>query len=391
MLKIANLTHEQVREVNCIKILQFLRKNYEATKAELEKHLGVSHTTINTYIQTLIDEGFVAPFGTANSNGGRKPVIIRLLPNVRYAFGVSISPRQVQLALVNLVGDIVDSVQFPYSVNAGLTDSLAQLKDHIFRMIQRHDIDKNKILGVGMAFPGLVDDDGMVLEYIPNLNIKNYCLKHFQTELEMDLFPENEANTAAYAEYLIGKGSSLGNFVYVSIADGIGAGIMVENCIFRGNRKRAGEFGHLKVSDKNIRCSCGRYGCWELFASKRALLKDCIDPMEEAEYLRKLFHDYDDMVPSAVLKIEEYVHYLFSGLEAILLTIDPYCIIIGGDLGAYTQKLIDIGTKKLKLSERFYGYESIKIIGSGLQENGALLGAALLPFEQVFNFQRNVL
>ncbi|KJF28681.1 ROK family transcriptional regulator [Clostridium aceticum] len=369
-----------------MKILQFLRKNHEATKSELEKILGVSHTTVNSYTQTLLDRGFVTPFGTADSNGGRKPVIIRLLPNARYAFGVNVSPKYVSLALVNLQGDIVDSTEFTYSFNLGLPGSLTQIKEHIFTMLDHHKIEREKVLGVGMAFPGLVD--GTMLEYIPNLNIKKYCLKNFEEELGLDIFPENEADPAAYAEYVIGKGGDLDDFVYVSIAEGIGTGIMIDHCIFRGNRKRAGEFGHLKVSDVKLRCNCGRYGCWELFASKRALLKDSSNTINEVEYLQKLFHDYNNNVPSAVLKIEEYVHYLFSGLEAISLTLDPSCIIIGGDLGDYMQQLIDIGVKKLKLTDNFYGYESIKIMSSAIKENAALLGAALLPFEKVFNFQK---
>ncbi|MDF2655552.1 MAG: xylR1 [Bacillota bacterium] len=391
MLKNKTYTHEQIREVNYIRILQYLRTHHETTKAELGKHLQVSHTTINTYIQTLTEEGFVATFGTADSSGGRKPVIIKLLPNVRYSFGVSISPAHVSLMLINLVGDPIDFVQFPYSVEIGLQPSLIKIKEQIFAMMGRHLIEKDKILGVGMAFPGLVDTDNLVLEYIPNLEIKDRSLKEFQEELGLTVYPDNEANAAAYAEYLMGKGSDLSNFVYVSIAEGIGSGILIDRFLFRGRNKRAGEFGHLKVSDQKIRCSCGRYGCWELFASKRALLKKRPENMSDAEYLRELFRDYDAGVPSAETIIEEYVRYLFAGLDVILLSVDPSFIIIGGDLGAYMDRLIEIGINKLKLKHHFYGYESIRILSSGVKENASLLGAALLPLEQIFNYQRTLL
>lgn len=391
MLKNETYTHEQIREVNYIRILQYLRTHHETTKAELGKHLQVSHTTINTYIQTLTEEGFVATFGTADSSGGRKPVIIKLQPNVRYSFGVSISPAYVSVMLINLVGAPMDFVQFPYSVELGLQPSLSQIKEQIFAMMDRHQIENDKILGVGMTFPGLVDTDNLILDYIPNLNIKNNSLKGFQEELGLTVYPDNEANAAAYAEYLIGRGSDLSNFVYVSIAEGIGSGILIDRFLFRGRNKRAGEFGHLKVSDEKIRCSCGRYGCWELFASKRALLKSKPENMSETEYLRELFRDYESGVSSAEKIIEEYVRHLFAGLDVILLSVDPSFIIIGGDIGAYMDRLIEIGIDKLKLKHHFYGYESIRILASGVKENASLLGAALLPLEQIFNYQRMLL
>jgi predicted NBD/HSP70 family sugar kinase len=384
MQEISNITHENVREVNYIKILQHIKRNDGSTKAELTKYLDVSHTTINSYIQTLMDEGFVVPSGTADSSGGRKPVILKIEPNTRYSFGIRVSPDNVYLILVNFLGEKIDLVKFPYS---GMEDALIELREHIYEMINRYSIDMDKILGVGMAFPGLVDMDNLILEYIPNLNLSNYSLKKFESDLGLRVFPDNEANAGTYAEYLVGRDEKLENFVYVSIAEGIGTGIMDDHFLFRGKNKRAGEFGHLKVSDQMVRCNCGRYGCWELFASMRALLKDKPESVSEELYLDRLFKDYDRGDSQAVRRIERYVRYLFAGLDVVLLSVDPSVIIIGGDLGDYAKKLIDIGINKLGLTKYFYGYESVRIIPSNIKSNAALLGAALLPLEQIFRFR----
>ncbi len=331
-----------------------------------------------------MDEGFVVASGTADSSGGRKPVILKINPAVRCSFGVRVSPDKVYLILVNFLGEKIDQVEFPY---LGMDDALAKLKELIYEMIDRHSIDMDRILGVGMAFPGLVDMDNLLLEYIPNLSLVNYSLKDFETDLGLPVFPDNEANAGTYAEYLVGRDEKLESFVYVSIAEGIGTGIMNDHFLFRGKNKRAGEFGHLKVSDQMVRCNCGRYGCWELFASMRALLRDRPESVSEQGYLARLFKDYDRGDPQAVDKIERYVRYLFAGLDVILLSVDPSVIIIGGDLGDYAGKFIDIGVNKLGLTKYFYGYESVRIIPSNIKSNAALLGAALLPLEQIFRFR----
>ncbi|MBV7272597.1 ROK family transcriptional regulator [Clostridium thailandense] len=392
MLRKSKLTQEQISEINKVKIIRLIKEKEEITKLELGTKLGLSHTTINTYIQTLIDEGLVQIAGVAASSGGRKPIIVKLIPEAKYSFGVSITPTKAYIVLVNLAYKETTRDCFSYGRDEKMENILRILKEHVEKIIKDNLLDRKKILGIGIVFPGTVDDDKILIESAPNLKVKNYSLKGFQEEIGMKIYAEKEANAAAYAEQLVGNAKDEGNFVYVSIAEGIGAGVIIENYIYKGRKKKAGEFGHMKVSDEKIKCNCGRYGCWERFASKNALLNYFEQYKNQKGYsLEELFYAYNHGDIDAIQAVEKYARYLFVGIENILLSVNPDCIVIGGDLGGYAEEIIKVAVDKLKLTENFFGYENIKIYCSGLKENGAIIGAALLPLEEIFNYQKNVI
>jgi len=337
-----------------------------------------------------MEEGLVERAGVAPSSGGRKPVVVRLVPEARYSFGVSVSPDHVYIVLINLMAEEVVRSSFAYCKADVFEDVLKKIKAYIEQIIEANVLDRKKIMGIGLAFPGLVNDDTITLDYIPNLKIKNYCLRDFEDQIGLKIYAENEANAAAYAEQVVG--AAKGNFVYVSIAEGIGTGIIIENHIYKGKQKKAGEFGHIKVSDEKSECNCGRTGCWELFASQKALLRYFEEYNKQPAYcIDDVFFAYRQGDKEAIKAITKYTRYLFAGIENILLSVNPDYVIVGGDLGEYAQTVIDVGVKKLKLTERFYGYKNIQICCSGLKDNGAVIGAALLPLEEIFNYQKNVI
>ncbi|NTV89831.1 MAG: ROK family transcriptional regulator [Clostridiales bacterium] len=396
MLNPANITQDRISDMNRVKILRKLRDKGQMTRFDLSSSLGLSHTTINTYIQQLIGEGLVETLGTAESMGGRKPLIIRLVKNARYSFGVNISFEKVEILLVNLLGDEIERQIFSYGSNDSFDDILEKLREKLWQIIKFQSVEPEKILGVGIAFPGRVDDDRNLVEYAPNLGIRNYSFEDFQKKLGLKLHLENEANVAAYAEQLAGNANGKGNIVYVSVAEGIGAGIIIQNYIYKSTRKKAGEFGHIRIMDAGLACKCGRKDCWELYASKPALLKYYSEFMLEfgvagKSTLEALERAYAGGETAARLAVEKYAGYLFMGIENILLALNPDEVIIGGELGAFSAEIIKVGVDKLGLNRKFYGYEDICIHSSGFRANGAVTGSAMLPLEDIYNYQKNVI
>jgi predicted NBD/HSP70 family sugar kinase len=392
MLKISKFTQEQISEINKAQIISLIKRNREITKLELATELELSHTTVNTYVRILIEEGIVEHAGVAASSGGRKPKILRIIPEARYSFGVSISTEIVSVVLVNLLGEEIVRESFSYSKGECLDSVIERLKEYINNIIQVNCLNRDRILGIGIVLPGVVNEDKNLLEYSAKLNVKNYSFEEFQKSMSLEIYLENEANAAAYAEQLLGRTKENQNFVYVSIAEGIGTGIIIDKYIYKGCGKKAGEFGHMKVSHKDLKCNCGRTGCWELFASKDALLNYCNEHKKQKGYsIDHLFYDYMNGDVDAIRILEKYTIYLFKGIENILISINPDYVIIGGDLSKYADEIIKIGIEKLGITKKFFGYEDIKIFSSGLKDNGAVIGAALLPLEKIFNYQKNVI
>ena len=370
------------------KLLNLLRTKGEMTKPELSEALGLSHTTINTYVEQLTAEGLIENAGFGESAGGRRPHLVRLSENARYFFGAYFAPERVVVLAVNLAGrEIARRTLIPRPV---FEETLESVREAMLEITQSKQLDPSRVMGLGMSFPGVVDAERKFVEYAPNIGLRRFSFADFESRLGMALIPENEAVTAALAHRFMDPSMAGKNFVYVSVAEGIGTGIFIDGDIYKSSNKKAGEFGHIKVADNGLPCKCGRTGCWELYASKTALIRyyreQAGNTRESGEdLLDGLRRAFKEGKPQAIEAVTRYCRYLFRGIETILLSLSPDEIIIGGDLGALMGDIVSYGAGVLKLNARFFGYESVPIRVSMFKETGAILGSALLPLYQVYD------
>ncbi len=392
MAKIATLTQDQIKEMNRANILKLIRQSGEITKLDLAEMLKLSIPTITTNTNQFIEEGLVEAAGVGDSTGGRKPMILKFVENARYSVGVNISPDKVDLLLTNLNSKKIMESSFTSEKGDLFPDVLDRIEIEIDAMLEAQHIDKKDVSGVGISLPGLVDEDRLVLEYAPNIGVKDYDFSGFQKRLNLKIFIENEANVAAYAEIEMGKIADMRNVVCVSITDGVGAGIIIDQHIYKSSKKKAGEFGHMRVSSEPALCNCGRTGCWELIASKRALFKYYEEfTGRKVTSLAQVFAEESFNAPEVQNAIEKYIDSLFVGIENIILGLNPEFVIIGGELGKYSEKMLTLINRSNHMKSSFVEYEGTKVIFSDLKDQGSLIGAALLPFEELFNGSRSIL
>lgn len=392
MIKMETLSQDQIKAMNRANIIKLIKQYGEITKQDIAVALKLSIPTVTTNINQLMEEGLVEEAGVGDSTGGRKPVILRFAENARYSVGVNISPDSVGILLINLNNAIIDEVFFEYEKDCGFAAALSRLEAAIESLLTRNHIDKSKVSGVGISLPGLVDEDRLILENAPNIGVRDFDFNKFQDRLQLRIFIENEANVAAYAEIEMGKTVNMRNVVYVSITEGVGAGIIVDQHIYKSTKKKAGEFGHMRVSDENIRCNCGRTGCWELIASKKALFRyyhECTG--SRVTSLEQVFSEESFNTTAVQAAIEKYMDCLFIGIENIILGLNPEYVIIGGELGRYEKEMLELINRTNHMKSSFVEYEGTKVVFSALKDKGSLIGAALLPFEELFNFARSII
>jgi predicted NBD/HSP70 family sugar kinase len=204
---------------------------------------------------------------------------------------------------------------------------------------------------------------------------------------QLPLFIENYAKAAAVAELTLGIAKVMQNLVFLSILSyGIGGGVVVGGQLYLGNNKRAGEFSHMKIASHGRRCFCGRYDCWELYASLNAMMamyhektgKDISSVDEFFACLKK----YDRTAEEA---FDEYLDNLAAGIQNIILIQDPHYIIIGGKLSLFEEFFLEALQEKVFVTNDFYSQADVKIMCSSLKEDASILGASLLPFERLFS------
>lgn len=369
------------------RILDLIRREKELTKQDIAKKIGVSIPTVISNVNELLSENLIAETGVADSTGGRKPVVVSFLPDSRFAFGVDISPEQVRIILTNLDLKIKYEDKFTITNLKNIEIIMEKIKVIVDNIIESEKIDKRKILGIGFSLPGTVNEDKFILEVAPNLGIRNVDFKKFQNMFDFPMFIENEANTGALAEMNLGIAKEMKDLVYISVGTGIGAGIVIQGSLYKGKNKKAGEFGHMTLVPNGRPCGCGRLGCWEMYASTRALLenfnKASNDNIDDLSVFFKLLSSGDT---AAEKVFDKYLEALAVGIQNIVIIFDPHYVIIGGKISEFADDFLDDLKKKVFVENSFYTKNDLKVFSSTFKKNSSILGAALLPIqENIFN------
>ena len=215
--------------------------------------------------------------------------------------------------------------------------------------------DDIEFLGIGS--PGAIDPINGVVTYANNLNFFDLHICEMMKErLGKDFFVENDANAAAYGEYIAGAGKGTKNFVAVTLGTGVGGGIIIDGKIYSGSNYAGGELGHTVISMTGEKCTCGRYGCWEAYASATALInqtsqamrrypesimwKLCDNNIEKVNG-RTAFDAMRNGDPIGRMVVERYCEYVAVGISNIINIFQPDIVCIGGGISHEGDTLID--------------------------------------------------
>jgi len=272
-----------VRRHNRSLILQVLFPRERLSRADLARATGLTRVVVSDVVSGLLDEGLVVETGrTRESRPGKPGTLLRLDAEARQIVAVDLSqPAVLRGAITNLLGQTVHRDELTAEVGpAGLDPAL--VVELCRRLVARADA---PLLGIGIASPGTVDADGVVLA-ASNFGWDHVDLAGLVTGATgVPTGVHNDANSAALAERQFGQGSA--DMLFVQIARGVGAGVMVDDRIITGAAHAAGEIGHVVIDPQGPACSCGKRGCLETEVSVPALSEAIRrEPGRRAEIIR---------------------------------------------------------------------------------------------------------
>ena len=208
-------------------------------------------------------------------------------------------------------------------------------------MLKEENLKEDKIMGIGIAVPGLINKNENILEFAPNLGWNKLdIIKYFKSKLEFSetvtgnqvpIILENEANAAAAGEREFVYPES-DNMVYVSINEGIGCGIFFNGELYRGASGNAGEFGHIIIDEEGKTCHCGNRGCWETMASTDYIKNRYQELTGNELNLQTIKKSLQIREQKLIQVLEETADNLGLGLANIINSLSPDLLIIGGDI-----------------------------------------------------------
>lgn len=298
------------------------------SRQTLANELGLSLPTVYQNLSELMEMGLVCATDEKLSTGGRRVEGLSIVSDARVAVGVSITDHRLRISEVDLKLNELAYKKVTMRKYNCREEYARAFSDEIETFLDEFKIDRERLLGIGVALPGVVSPDGSRLEYAPTLGVLNTSLDVLKTGLPYQIHAENDANCGGGAEWFLRDSAS--NIAYVSLEEGIGGAVFGNGFPYFGDNHRSGEFGHICVEPGGLKCSCGRQGCLEAYCSARRISNDLGITVEEfSEGLKQGNIEYS-------LLWENFLQHLAIGISNIRMVLD--CdVVLGGFMSEYLE------------------------------------------------------
>ncbi|WP_432097612.1 ROK family glucokinase [Streptomyces sp. bgisy100] len=266
--------------------------------------------------------------------------------------GVDIGGTKIAAGVVDEEGSILETCKVPTPPTPeGVVDAIA---DAVRTVSTDHQIE-----AVGIGAAGYVDDKRATVLFAPNINWRHEALKDkVEQRVGLPVVVENDANAAAWGEYRFGAGQGHEDVICITLGTGLGGGIIIGNKLRRGRFGVAGEFGHIRVVPDGLLCGCGSQGCWEQYASGRALVRyarqRAVAAPDNAAVLLGLGDGTPDAIegrhvseaarqgcPVAIDSFRELARWAGAGLADLASLFDPSAFIVGGGVSDEGDLVLD--------------------------------------------------
>lgn len=305
--------------------------------------------------------------------------------------GVDLGGTNIAIGIVDQNGKILHKGSVPTPSTGEYKDVVAEMINLSKSLISDNGYKLSDFEAVGIGCPGSIDYKKGSVAYSNNLRFDDAPIaEEFKKHWNIPVILENDANAAAYGEYMI-NGDNADVFVAITLGTGVGGGVIIDGKIFTGANGAGAELGHSVLVHDGLSCTCGRKGCWEAYASATALVKQTKVAIEKhpeslmAQYAkergkvngRTAFDAAKKGDAAAQEVVDKYIKYVADGIVNMVNIFQPNKIVIGGGIsneGEYLLAPIREYVKKYDYNKLFTPAE----IGVATLFNDAgIIGAAL--------------
>jgi predicted NBD/HSP70 family sugar kinase len=336
-------TRSTSREINRQIVLNLVREHQPISRADLARHMGIGRGRVTALVNELLAEGAISEGETVDVPRGRRPQMLHVRTHDKLVVAIDVRFSRTWVMLSDFAGTEIALETF-----ATITDPdelAAELARRVSRLLATYGA-AGICEGIGLVVPGMVDQkSGRVLNS-PQLGWHDVDVRGALAKATgMAVSIENAPIACALAQMWLERGSDSGDFVYVTVSDGVGAGLVVGGQVIRGAGNTAGEFGHVPIERGGAACLCGSRGCWEAYTSNLATLSRYLGSDLSAPETRAMLQQNPLTVPELVTRartgdakaraaVEETGRYLGQGLSMIVNALNPARIFIGGEITA---------------------------------------------------------
>ncbi|MBQ8432789.1 MAG: ROK family protein [Clostridia bacterium] len=316
-----------------------------------------------------------------------------------YRIGIDLGGTNIAAGIINDKFEIIAQDSTPTLVGrpgVEIVDDIARLCK---KLCQTVGIQESDVASLGIASPGVVDDESGCVISAYNLNFFSFpILPLLRERLNIsEMHIENDANAAAWGEAIVGAAKGSKSSVMITLGTGVGGGIVDGGKVFKGFNSAAGELGHIVIEVDGRPCSCGRKGCWEAYSSATGLINMTKEKLAECEATgrttlmtamvaekgkvtgRTAFDAKRKGDAAGAEVVDTYIKYLASGLTSMINIFQPEILSIGGGVsneGDYLLDLLKPIVEKDAFGDGNFPQTTLRI--AELRNNAGIIGAAVL-------------
>jgi len=305
--------------------------------------------------------------------------------------GIDIGGTNVKAGLVDETGRVLES-RSVLTVTDDINAFLLTLSELVLEFQK-----SAAVRAIGVGVPGLHNCKTHIIEISPNIP----CLQHFNLEVALadqvhiPTTTENDANAAAYAEFVCGHGVGQQHLVHLTLGTGLGSGLILNGKLFTGASGYAGEFGHTVIdagqpnNQTSRLCACGNRGCTEMYVSATGIVITAEEMMQDAP--ESVLHNVEPPLTSqkvykAALQgdvtarkvFQKTGWYLGIACANLINLLNLEMIIIGGGVMAAGDLLLNSVLDSAKSHAFPSTYADCRIVQSKLWPDAGIIGAAML-------------
>ncbi len=377
---------EAVRRHNLATLLEHVHRSGGVSRAQLTERMGLNRSTIADLVRELETLELVTQSTPEVNSGqrlgaGRPSIDVKPAPESVFVLAAEIGVDTMDVARVGLGGQPLDRMSTTTPGDRDperLVDTLVEM----MRMMLRTAHAGSRLVGVGIAVPGVVSDSDGLVRFAPNLGWHDVPLTELVATRVSDRVPVhlgNDAELGALAEHTRGAGRQYSDLIYLSCDVGIGGGVIVSGAPMRGASGYAGEVGHQPFNPAGRTCRCGNVGCWETEIGSHAVAEAVGCPVGEMHRLTE-YLQLGSEPPEALRALGRS---LGLGLGGLVNVFNPEVVILGGVLRWVLPLVHDDVLATMRDWALLAPAEQARIELPSLGGDSVIIGAAELGFTDV--------
>jgi glucokinase len=370
-----------IRQTNAEILLRLLRELGPCSKADLVRASGLSAPSVTNVIGTLTSAGLVQTLGEGDSTGGRPPDIVTFNASRGYIAGVEITRDTIRLLLTDLSGDELARCDVAIKKSRSSPEEISQqIAKELYRLLRIKKLSRTRLLRLTVGVPAIVNvDEGTVLAFTALQDWNHVPLGvMLSRELQCPVLVDNDTNLAAQGEFHAGAAAGEKNFVFITIGEGVGAGIFLNDSIYRGSQWSAGEIGYLRVpSISREHPAIHKYGKLETALSASGILKSWHFSGSSSvvgRRVKSVSHVWD-LAAAGNAKAKRILRQRATILADVILdlalVLNPNLILLGGEMGNHPVMLNEVN-QLLEGSEFAVARVALGALGTSAVLRGAV-------------------